>query len=162
MHKNLRLLSLSALALGAQIGLAHAQTTGDDSATRPGHVPGDGVSLPISQNDSNVMPGDTHSDIAPTPPPPGAGPDAGVGQLLMSAKQSIAANQTGTADAAMEQAETLILTRAVPQSQTDYSATDPVVGQIEQARTALGKHDNAGASQILDQVLGSNAPELAD
>ncbi len=155
-----KILAVSALLLGGQ--LAHAQTADNSSDVRPGHTPGVGTSLPVSPTVSNVMPGDTHSTIAPTPPPPSAGPGATVQQLLASGKQALAAGQTGTADAALENAETNILTRSVPQTQTDYSSENPVIAQIEQARTAIGKHDNAGATQIINQILASNAPELAD
>lgn len=156
-----KLLAVSALLLGAQ--LAQAQTADNGSTDiRPGHTPGVGESLPVSPSVSNIMPGDTNSTIAPTPPPPSAGPGASVQQLLTSGNQALAAGQTGTADAALENAETNILTRSVPQTQTDYSSENPVVAQIEQARTAIGHHDNAGATQIINQILASNAPELQD
>ncbi len=154
-----KMLSLSAIFLGAQLGAAMAQT---DTGIRPGHAPGEGPSYPMAPQDSNVMPGDTHSVIAPTPPPSAAGPDGSVQAQLIAANQAIAAHQSGTADEALENAETQILTRAVPQTQADQTSSNPVVGQIEQARTALGKHDKAGATQIINQILASNAPELAD
>jgi hypothetical protein len=49
----------------------------------------------------------------------------------------------------------------VPQTQTDYTSNDPVVSQIEQARQALGNNDRSGATQQINQILASGAPELA-
>ena len=60
------------------------------------------------------------------------------------------------------QAETQILQRAVPQIPADYTSTDPVVLQIDQARQALGNNDTAGATQRINQILASGAPELND
>lgn len=156
-----RILAVSALLLSAPLALAQTATSGDNGI-RPGHTPGVGTSLPLSPKVSNIMPGDTHSDIAPTPPPPAAGQNASVRQLLMSGNQALAAGRTGTADEALEDAETDILTRSVLASRTDYQSQNPVIAQIEKARTAIGRHQNAAASAIVNQILGSNAPELED
>jgi hypothetical protein len=126
----------------------------------PGNDIGTRSSLPLSPKASNITPADTTSTIAPTPPEPSVGPDAAVSALLTSANQSIASGQTGTAEEALEQAETQILQRSVPQTQTDYTSTDPVVAQIAQARQALGNNDTAGATQMINQILASGAPEL--
>jgi hypothetical protein len=37
-----------------------------------------------------------------------------------------------------------------------------VVLQIDQARQALGNNDTAGATQLINQILASGAPELND
>ena len=140
--------------------LAHAQTS--VTGALPGNDIGTRSSLPRSPNASNITPNDTTSTIAPTPPEPAVGPVSNVQELLSAAAQSLAGGQTGTADEALEQAETKILTRAVPQTQTDYASQDPMVSQIQQARTALGSNDRSGALQIINQMLASNEPELAD
>ena len=99
----------------------------------------------------------------PAPPPePAVGPLSNVQMLLNAAGQSLATGQTGTADEALEQAETRILTRTVPQTQTNYASQDPVVAQIQQARYDLGTNDRSGALQMISQILNSNAPELSD
>jgi hypothetical protein len=164
MPLKLKMLSISALLIGAQLSLAHGQsTTGSASPdVRPGHVPGVGTSYPLSPNASNITSADTSSPIAPTSPQPAVGPDASVMQLLHAASQSIASGQTGTADNALEDAETNILTRSVVQGTQSTPSSDPVVSQIEQARQALGMHDSSGAAQQINQILSSNAPELAD
>ena len=151
---------LAAMLLAAPLALA--QTDQSNDGARPGNDIGTRSSLPLSPKASNITAADTSSTIAPTPPEPPVGPDAGVSALLTSASQSIASGQTGTANEALEQAETQILQRSVPQTQVDYSSNDPVVAQIEQARQALGNHDNNGATQIINQLLSSGAPELND
>ena len=133
------------------------QTT---DGARPGNDIGTRSSLPLSSAASNITPSDTRSTIAPTPPEPPVGADAQVSALLSSANQSIASGATGAGEEALEQAETQILQRSVPQTQTDYTSTDPVVNQIEQARQALGNNDTTGATQRISQILASGAPEL--
>ncbi len=155
----LKPLSLAAMLLAAP--LACAQTMSADGA-RPGNDIGTRSSLPLSPVASNITSADTRSPIAPTPPEPSVGPDAGVSALLNAAKDSITSGRTGTADEALEQAETQILQRSVPQTQVDYTSSDPIVTQIEQARMALGNRDNHGAIQSIDQMLASGAPELND
>jgi hypothetical protein len=168
----------SAALLAAPLAAAQAQTappsmspmaTPPTSTMAPpptamGALPGNDIgtrsSLPKSPYASNITPSDTKSTIAPTPPEPAVEPDANVQQLLMAGNQAISAGQTGTADEALEQAETQLLIRSVPQTQTNYTSGDPVVMQIDQARTALGENDNALASQVINQILASNAPEL--
>ena len=171
---------LSAIALAVPLSFAHAQmtttqttttqtTTGQNPGTqmttsgaRPGNDIGTRESLPLSPNASNITPNDTRSTIAPTPPEPNVPPNATVQQILQAAQQSLASGQTGTADEAMEQAETNILDRSVLQTQTNYVSTDPLTTQIEQARTALGSGDKAGAQQIINQILAGNSPELSE
>jgi hypothetical protein len=160
MNPSIKILGLSALVLGACIGLAQAQTAAPD--IRPGHVPGQGTSYPLSPNATNINATDTASPIAPTAPQPAVGPNASVAQLLNAASHSIAAGQTGTADNALEDAETDILTRSVPASDSETPSSDPVVGQIEQARQALGAHHRQAATQQIAQILSSNAPELEE
>jgi hypothetical protein len=159
-----KIIILSASLAAAPLSLAYAQMAPQTTTTGalPGNDIGTRSSLPRSPYASNITSSDTKSTVAPTPPEPSVGPDATVQQLLMASNQAIGAGQTGTADEALEQAETQILTRTVPQTQTDYASSDPVVAQIEQARMALGSNDAAQASQVINQVLASNAPELTE
>ncbi len=156
--------ALSLMAAFAQTPMARAQTTPATTSTgaRPGNDIGTRNSLPLSPYASNITAGDTHSTIAPTPPEPNVGPDATVAQLLMAAKQSLAAGQTGTTDEALEQAETHLLTRSVLATEADSTSQDPVVAEITQARQALGSGNKSGTLQIINQILASNSPELAD
>lgn len=166
--RTLKPIIFSALLLAAPLAMAQtAPYSSTQSASQPndGARPGNDIgtrsSLPLSPYASNITSADTRSTIAPTPPEPSVGPDASVTALLNSANQSIASGQTGTANEALEQAETQILQRSVPQTQTDYASNDSVVNQIEQARQALGNGDKTGASQQISQILASGAPELA-
>lgn len=149
------------MALGLQAPIAFAQTTYSTGA-RPGNDIGTRDSLPLSPYASNITSGDTKSTIAPTPPEPNVPPDADVQQLLVASLQSLANGQTGTADEALEQAETNILDRSVPQTQTDYTSGDPIVSQIESARSALGSNDIASTKSIVNSILASGSPELSD
>ena len=150
--------------LGVQLSVAYGQNTPQtgDTGALPGNDIGTGSSLPKSPYVSNITPRDMKSTIAPTAPEPNVGPNANVQQLLMAGGQAIKIGQTGTANEALEQAETRILTRSAPQSQMDYTSHDLVVSKIDQARTALGAHNDTGAVQIIDQILASHAPELSD
>lgn len=171
MRSTSRILMLSTVLLAAPLAMAQAQTstmgpTGTMGASATGALPGNDIgtrsSLPRSPTASNILPGDTASTIAPTPPEPPVGQGASVQQLLMTANQAIASGQTGMANEALERAETNILTRSIVATQATYVSSDPVVSQIQQARFALGSHDRAGAQQVINQILTSNAPELSD
>jgi hypothetical protein len=151
---------LFVVPLAFQVAAAQAQTT--STGARPGNDIGTRESLPLSPYASNITSSDTKSTIAPTPPEPNVPPNADVQQLLNAALKSLATGQTGTTDEALEQAETNLLDRSVPQTQTDYTSADPVTSQIEQARIALGSGDIAGTEKIINQILASNSPELSD
>lgn len=156
-------LAVVAILLAAAPGLALTQTASSPvSGALPGNDIGTHSSLPRSAQAANITPEDTHSPIAPTAPEPAVSPDANVRQLLVAGQRALSNGQTDTADEALEQAESRILTRSVPQTQTDYASSNPLVAEIEQARVALGNHDKARASQLLGQMLASNAPELMD
>ena len=104
MRTSFKIMAVSALSLAAAFGAAplaaQAQTTPTTTATgaRPGNDIGTRESLPLSPYASNITAGDSKSTIAPTAPEPNVGPNANVAQLLMAAKQSLAAGQTGTTD----------------------------------------------------------------
>ena len=127
----------------------------------PGNDIGTGASLPVSAKASNITPSDTSSPIAPRAPAPVTGADASVSALLGAANQAISSGQTNTANEALEEAETQLLQASVPATQTDYTSHDPVVTQIGQARQALGNNNPSGATQIINQILASGAPELS-
>ena len=167
MRTSIRIMAISAFTLTAAGAVApvvaQAQTAPVTTSTgaRAGNDIGTRDSLPLSPYASNITPGDTKSTIAPTSPEPNVGPDATVAQLLMAAKQSLAAGQTGTTDEALEQAETQLLTRSVLATQADVVSQDPTVAAIGQARQALGSGDKSETLQIIDQILASNSPDLA-
>jgi len=134
---------------------AWAQATGSENipGVRPGHEPGVGPSFPLSPNASNIGPSDTRSNIAPTLPDPDVGEDASPRQLLMAARNALAAGRTGQAQEAMERAQTRLLDRSTPLFQTDRPSADPAVARISEALRALGAGDRAGALRVLDATV---------
>jgi hypothetical protein len=148
----------AAALLGMSAGAALAQTApGFDPATgaRPGHEPGVGISLPLSNSASNITPSDTRSVIAPTLPAPPVGPNATVRDYLRAARASLAAGQTGATQQSLEMAETRALDRSVPIGQTNVPYSDKLISEIRDARRAMGNGDNQRAIQIIDMALSS-------
>ena len=154
--RSLMLASVALLGMSAAIALAQAPT-GFDPATgaRPGHEPGVGVSLPLSNSASNIIPGDTRSVIAPTLPPSAAGLNATPEDYLRAARASLAAGQTGATQQSLEMAETRALDRSVAIGQTDDPGTNKLVAEIRNARDALAAGDNQHAIQFIDMALAS-------
>lgn len=155
-----RILVFGGMLLAAPLAMAQTAPPSPDGAL-PGNSIGTRSSLPRSPNASNINSGDAASTIAPTPPAPDVPPGSPASAYLMSASQSLAANQTGTADEALEDAETTILQRAVPAAMANMPSSDPVVAQIEQARQEIGDNNDQAANATIQQILTSNAPELS-
>jgi len=150
---------IAAAALLGMVGTtALAQSTSSlDPATgaRPGHQPGVGVSLPLSNRASNITPADTRSVIAPTLPPSMAGMNATAQDYLRAARASLVAGRTGETQQSLEMAETRALDRSVPPDQTMTPDPDRFVSWIRDARRAMGNGDNQHAIQIIDMALSS-------
>jgi hypothetical protein len=145
------LLGMTALQALAQTPAGLNPATG----ARPGHEPGVGVSLPLSNNASNTVPADTKSVIAPTLPASAVGPNATTHDYLTAARASLVAGRTGQAQQSLEMAETRALDRSVAQGQTNTPSDSPVVAKIRDARRALGSGDRAHAIQFIDLALAS-------
>jgi hypothetical protein len=148
----------SVVLLGMSAAIALAQSpAGLDPATgaRPGHEPGIGTSLPLSNSASNIGPSDTRSVIAPTLPPPSIGTNATAQDYLRAARASLIAGQTGATQQSLEMAETRALDRSVPMGETTVPGSDALISQIRNARDALGAGDNQQAIQIIDRALSS-------
>jgi hypothetical protein len=142
------------LGLSAAVALAQAPSGLDPvTGARPGHEPGVGVSLPLSNNASNIGPSDTRSIIAPTLPPSSIGPNATAWDYLRAARASLVAGQTGATQQSLEMAETRALDRAVPAGQTDMPDSAGLISAIRDARTALGAGDIQRALQIMNSAL---------
>ena len=160
--RSLTFAGVALLGLTATFGLsatgALAQAPyGMDTATgaRPGHEPGVGTSLPMSDRASNIVPGDTRSIVAPTLPSPPVGPDAGARDYLAAARTALAAGRTGEAQQSLEMAETRALDRSVAPSQADMPSRSRFIAQIGEARRALGSGDRAQAMAMIDQALAN-------
>lgn len=160
MHLSLRIMMAGAL-LGAGLGGAARGQTGPNGAL-PGNDVGTASSLPLSPHASNIEPGDTPTPISPRAPVPNLAANASVADLLAAASREIKSGRTGTAESALEQAETNILDRSVTHTDTDYASQDPMVRMIDQSRMALGAGDSAKADAIIARMSASNAPELQD
>ncbi len=144
------LLSVTAIA-------ALAQTSSLDPTTgaRPGHEPGVGTSLPLSNNASNIEPSDTRSVIAPTLPPSSAGANATAHEYLNAALVALVAGRTGEAQQSLEMAETRALDRSVAADQADEPSHSRFIARIGQARRALGDGDTKRTIALIDLALSS-------
>ena len=145
------LLAVTALPALAQTPPGANPATG----ARPGHEPGVGKSLPRSDKASNIAPGDTRSNIAPTLPQPPLGENATPQDYLRAARAALAAGRTGQAQQALEMAETRALDRSVAQGQTSTPSDSQLVSRIRDARRALSGRDRAHAIQLIDLALTS-------
>jgi hypothetical protein len=152
----MRLMTATMIAAMAVPTLAMAQMSPQPAPiARPGNVIGTDQSLPLSSNASNITSADTRSTIAPRLPNPDVGPGAGPKQLLMAARQALAANQTGAAQEALERAETRALDRSVAPSRAGEPDSGRFVRQIGDARRALATGDKATTMQMIDAALRS-------
>jgi hypothetical protein len=143
------LLGMTALSALAQVPQGANPVTG----ARPGHEPGVGESLPLSNNARNIGPGDTRSTIAPTLPASSVGVNATTRDYLRDARASLVAGRTGQAQQSLEMAETRALGRSVAQGQTNVPSNSQLVADIREARHALGGGDRTHAMQIIDLAL---------
>ncbi len=145
-----------ACALLLLTGTAAAQpytppATQPGDGARPGNDIGTGMSLPRSDKAGNINAATTHSDLAPNLPAP-AGVDS-VHDLLMIARQALAANQTGAAQEALERAESRALDRDIAPGTERIPDQNPQVAAIAQARDALANNNLRGAIAIVDAAL---------
>jgi hypothetical protein len=108
---------------------------------------------PLSRGASNIDSSDVRSVIAPALPQPVVGPNAGPSAYLQAAQSALAANETGRAQEALEDAETALLDRSVPQGAVSEPDQNPAVRNVNQALHALAAHDNAQAMNLIQQTI---------
>jgi hypothetical protein len=135
--------------------------TGDDASmgARPGHIPGVGQSLPMSNAASNIDATDTRSTIAPTLPDASIGDNAAPRAYVREARDDLAAGRTGQAQQDLEMAQTRLLDRVIPPGHDNGPSHNRTIDRINEARTALGNGDVQQATSIIDDTLnnwGSN------
>jgi hypothetical protein len=155
-----QLLAFTALAVIAAAP-AFAQTSYSAPpphiATGPGKVvtgpPGLPSVEPLSRSASNIDSSDVRSIIAPALPQPPVGPNAGPSAYLEAAQSALAANRTGQAQEALEDAETALLDRSVPQGAVNDPDQSPAVHNVNAALHALAAHDNATAMNLIQQTI---------
>ena len=148
----MRNLTLAVALVGLTALPALAQTQPDTTA-RPGRTPGVGVSLPQSDKASNIGPSNTTAAPAPSLPTPMVSDNAGAYELLRTARAALVANRTGLAQESLEMAETRSLDRAVMPGQAITASDSRFVGQIRDARRALGNGNRAQAIELIDLAL---------
>ncbi len=128
---------------------AHVAPGGDGA--RPGNDIGTGMSLPRSDTAGNLNAATTHSELAPNlPAPPGLDT---IRDLLMDARDALAARRTGEAQEALERAETRALDRDIPVGTERIPAQGGFVAGLNQARDALAHNDLQGAIAIINGLL---------
>jgi hypothetical protein len=155
--RSLNFVLAALLGLTAISALAQAPPVLDPAApangARPGHVPGVGESLPKSDKASNILPGNTRSDIAPTLPAPGVLDAGGPYDYLRAARAALTAGRTGEAQQSLEMAETRSLDRAMAPGQMASASDSRFVAQIREARRALGTGQVTEAVGFIDLAL---------
>ena len=132
----------------------HAQVAQKDGA-RPGNDIGTGMSMPRSDNASNLNGATTHSVYAPNLPAPAAGDD--IQTLLLAARSALIAGRSGEAQEALERAETRALDRSVPYGGQNIPDGGNLVAATGRARAALASSDTKGAVAVIDQALPNAA-----
>ena len=146
--------TVALLAMTAHSALAQTPSSVNPATgARPGHEPGVGKSLPRSDKSSNIAPGDTRSNIAPTLPQ-GTGRKCGTQDYLRAARASLVAGHTGQAQQSLEMAETRALDRSVVQGQV-APVRSGFISQISDARRALGDGNSGHAIELIDIALAS-------
>jgi len=152
----MNLATAAVLGMIALSVLAQAPSgTNPATGARPGHEPGVGESLPLSNKASNIAPADTRSNIAPTLPQPAIGENATTQDYLRAARAALIADRAGQAQQSLEMAETRALDRSVPQGQTNAPSDIQLVSRIRDARHALGSGDRTHAIQLIDLALST-------
>jgi hypothetical protein len=140
--------------LGMTTATALAQAPGlDSTGARPGHEPGTGTSMPLSDKASNTTSADTRSAIAPTLPASSIGADATVHDYLTAARASLVAGRTGQAQQSLEMAETRALDRSVVKGQANVPDDSQVITRIRDARHALSDRNRTHAIALIDLAL---------
>lgn len=132
-----------------------AQAQSVDGA-RPGNDIGSGMSLPRSDRAGNIDAATAKSEIAPNLPAP-AGVERIAG-LLLRARDTLAQNQTGAAQEALERAETRALTRSVPYGEERDPANDSLTRGIRDALALLA----AGRLDAAQRRIDALGPAASD
>lgn len=150
------------LAFAASLGLIALQALAQapsgvnpTTGAQPGHAPGTGESLPLSDKANNIGHAGTRSAIAPTLPSPAIGEAATAQNYLKAARSALAGGHTGQAQQSLEMAETRALDRSVAPGQTTAPSDSQLVSRIRDARHALGSGDRTHAIQLIDFALSS-------
>ncbi len=145
------LLSAGVLALLAGPALAQSVPAGPGKVvTGPRSLPS---VEPLVNRPTNLNAATTHSEISPALPTPDLGPNASAGDYLRAAQNALSRHQLGLAQSCIENAQTLLLTRSVPQGAVGTPDSNPAVSNLSQALQALANHDTATAMNLVQQSI---------
>lgn len=165
----MRILSVAAFGLLAGIATALAQESPPlkpyvppPSASPLAPLPDATPAQPAQQNlgdvrlnsnsAANISAADTRSVIAPALPAPSVA-GSSVTAYLQAAQSALAAGKTGATQSALEDAETLALTRSVPMGTASDPSHAPLVLAISAARQALSVGNSQDAAAHITTAL---------
>lgn len=149
----MRSILLSACVLALLAGPTFGQTV----TAGPGKVVTGPRSLPsvepLVNRPTNLNAATTHNVISPALPTPDLGPNATAADYLRSAQSALSRNQLGLAQSSIENAQTLLLTRSVPQGAVNAPDSSPAINNLTQALQALANRDTATTMNLVQQTL---------
>jgi hypothetical protein len=149
----MRSILLSACTLAMLAGPAFGQTV----TAGPGKVVTGPPSLPsvepLVNRPTNLNAATTRSMISPALPTPDLGPNATAADYLMAAQRALSRNQLGLAQSGIENAQTRLLTRSVPQGAVNTPDSSSAISNLSQALQALANHDTATTMNLVQQTL---------
>lgn len=148
-----KIAAVGLLGLVAFSALAQAPSVDNAREVRAGYENGPRDSLPRSNKASNIVPGDTMSNAAPTLPSPPLSLDATSREYLVSARASLTGGRTGAAQQSLEMAETRALGGTIDAAKAGVPSDRTKVAIIRDALHALGAGDRAHAIQLIDVAL---------
>ena len=142
------------LATAGVSALAQAPAMMDPATgARPGHEPGVGVSLPLSNKAGNILEGNPRVTLADTLPDPGIGNNALPVDYLRAARASLLVGHTGQAQQSLEMAETGALNTTADQGAHNVPTDGPMIAHIRDALQTLGHGDSPGTIRLIDLAL---------
>ena len=109
---------------------------------------------PLSRQASNINGADTHARDRTCAAGRHVGPNASATDYLDAARAALRARQTGRAQSALENAETLLLTRSVPMGATGTPDDNPAVHNVQAALQSLASNDLQGAMNLVQETIG--------
>ena len=142
----IKLTAAGLLGFVSASALAQAPAVYDPRDVTAGLTNGDRDSMPRSDKANNIDAGESTTNVAPTLPSPGLADNASSRDYLRAARAALLAGQTGSAEQALEMAETRALNMSPPLSG---------VSLMSDALHALGTGDIAHAIQLIDKIPAS-------
>jgi len=131
----------------------NGMSAGQPGDATMGEAPAPPSHQPMSRRATNLNSRDTRSIISPSLPSTGLGSNATATDYLSAADNALSRNRTGAAQEALENAETYLLNRSVPQGMVNQPDQNPAVQTISNALQALGSGDRAQARQLVQQAM---------